>query len=213
MCGRMRSYTAWTHMRHSWLPQTRPISAPPTACCGFQVSGVIVVVRRRRKQYESENGAPAGVWIRPFSSTVAINYRFANRMADPNSLIQIARMYGCARRGGLGFQSAKRSPAGLSIAKSTRRRGEIATQTAGPRPDSPSTVIIGTLPLIVKNHPGNLSLHLYVIKSITPSRPTSDRRTFVTPGRGGALERRGGAELAEIVKRLADDLYPGRHAI
>jgi hypothetical protein len=52
--------------------------------------------------------------------------------------------------------AAKRSLAGLMIAKSARRRGEIAMQTAGSGPGTPSTALFATLPLTASGHPGNL---------------------------------------------------------
>ncbi len=66
-----------------------------------------------------------------------------------------------ARQGtppGVRSHRAKRSPAGLLITKSARRRGEIAMQTAGPGPVSPSTAILATLPVPASGHPGNLGL-------------------------------------------------------
>ncbi len=53
---------------------------------------------------------------------------------------------------------AKRSLAGLLIAKSARRRGEIAMQTAGSGPDAPSTAVFATLPVTASGHPGNLAI-------------------------------------------------------
>ncbi len=52
------------------------------------------------------------------------------------------------------------SLAGLLIAKSVRRGGEIAMQTAGSGPDSPSTAIFATLPVTASGHPGNLGLYI-----------------------------------------------------
>jgi hypothetical protein len=46
--------------------------------------------------------------------------------------------------------------AGLLLANSARRRGEIATLTAGSGPDSPSIAILATLPKAASGHPGNL---------------------------------------------------------
>ncbi len=46
--------------------------------------------------------------------------------------------------------------AGLLIAKSARRRGEIAMQTAGSGPHSPSTATFATLPVTASGDPGNL---------------------------------------------------------
>ncbi len=57
---------------------------------------------------------------------------------------------------GVRSHSAKRSLAELLIAKSARRSGEIAMQTAGSGPDSPSTAIFATLPVTASGHPGNL---------------------------------------------------------
>ena len=39
--------------------------------------------------------------------------------------------------------------------RSARRRGEIAMQTAGSEPDSPSTAIFATLLVTASGHPGN----------------------------------------------------------
>ncbi len=56
-------------------------------------------------------------------------------------------------RAGVRPHSAKRSLAGLLIAKLARRRAEIAMQTAGSGPDSPSTAIFTTLPVTASGHP------------------------------------------------------------
>ncbi len=62
-----------------------------------------------------------------------------------------------ARRG-YALTARKGHGAGLLIAKSARRRGEIALQTGGSGPDSPSTALFATLPATASGHPGNLGL-------------------------------------------------------
>jgi hypothetical protein len=47
------------------------------------------------------------------------------------------------------------------IAKSARRRGEIAMQTAGSGPESPSTVIFAKLQATASGHPGNVGKEQY----------------------------------------------------
>ncbi|MDP7174496.1 MAG: transposase, partial [Alphaproteobacteria bacterium] len=67
----------------------------------------------------------------------------------------------CAARAGVRSHSAKRSLAGLLIAKSARRRGELAMQTAGSGPESPSTVIFAKLQATASGHPGNVGKEQY----------------------------------------------------
>ena len=56
--------------------------------------------------------------------------------------------------------------------KSARRSGEIALQTAGSGPDSPSIAILATLPVTAIGHPGNLDWYLSATKNIlTEIRP------------------------------------------
>ncbi len=62
----------------------------------------------------------------------------------------------CAVRAAVRSHSAKKSPAGLSIAKSARRRGEIAMQTAGSGPKLMSTALFATLPVAASGHLWNL---------------------------------------------------------
>ena len=64
-------------------------------------------------------------------------------------------------RGSVRFHSAERSLAGLLIAKLARRRGEIATRTAGSGPELMSTAVIATLPVTARGHPGNLGLNAH----------------------------------------------------
>ncbi len=66
----------------------------------------------------------------------------------------------CAARAGVRSHSAKRSLAGPLIAKSARRRRDIAMQTAGSGPHSPSTSISTTLLVTGSGHPGNLVLRV-----------------------------------------------------
>ncbi len=64
----------------------------------------------------------------------------------------------CAARSRVRPHGAKRALAGVSLAKSARRRGEIAMRTAGSGPDSPSGAILATLPVTASGHPGNFGL-------------------------------------------------------
>ena len=61
-----------------------------------------------------------------------------------------------ATRAAVRFHSGKRSPAGVLIAGSTRRKGENAVQTAESGPDSLSPPKSATLPVIASGHLGNL---------------------------------------------------------
>ena len=66
---------------------------------------------------------------------------------------QLARMEVERRTGGLvSAEDVKRQLVSLT----DERREEIAMQTAGSGPDSPSTAIFTTLPVTVSSHPGNL---------------------------------------------------------
>ncbi len=49
---------------------------------------------------------------------------------------------------------------------STRRSEEIAMQTVGSEPDSPSTAILTTLPVTANGHPGNLGWYHFATEKI-----------------------------------------------
>ncbi len=107
----------------------------------------------------------------------------------------------CAARAAVRSHSTKKPPAGLLIAKSARRRREIAMQTAGSRPDLMSTAVIATLPVTASG-----SLENPVLREGPPRRVTRQTRACraargrAGPGRRSAfgLERTAGRRLKRV---------------
>ncbi len=99
---------------------------------------------------KSGSGGPCDEFRRGPAALVAMTSLdpVASRLLDRTGVRGARRGYALTARKGHG--------AGFLIAKSARRRGEIALQTGGSRPDSPSTALFATLPATASGHPGNL---------------------------------------------------------
>ena len=77
-----------------------------------------------------------------------------------------------SQRAGVRPHSAKWTPARLLIAKSARRRREIAMQTAGSGPDSPSTIIFAVLSATTSGHPGiSIDATGHAVRAVLTVRP------------------------------------------